>query len=724
MALVAITGGMYNSNSNPTLTHVTFSNNSAYADGGGMYNSVSNPALTNATFSDNLAFQQGGGMYNAGSSPMVTNATFSNNRAVQDGGGMCNVFGSSPALTHVVFSNNTAMSGGGMWNYDNSPTLNDVTFIENSANSQGGAIYGAYSTATLSNVTFSDNWSSYGGGMHNRADAPTLSNVTFSNNWAYADGGGMYNYISSPGLTNVSFVANSAGSSGGGISNANGSNPTVTNSVLWGNTAGSGGAQIANDASAATVYDSVIQGGCPAGNTCSNIITTDPLLGTLGNYGGATQTIPLLPGSSAIDAGNAGACAATDQRGMSRVGACDIGAYESRGFALAIASGNHQVAVINSPFANLLLVGVTSNAAPAEPVNGGHITFAAPLSGASVITTTQGVSITGGVASAHQIANGTPGPYQVTASARGANAVVFDLENKPATMTRVVSSLNPSPPGQAITFTAIVTETTGGAPVTSGTVAFQDGGSDIAGCAAQALNGSGQATCTTASLTVGMHTITAVFSGNAAFSPSTGTIAPNQVVNQYDQTISITVHAPATVAYGLSFTIGATATSGLAVTYSSGGGCANAGAVFTMTTGTGTCTVRYDQAGNSSYAAAPQRTETVTALKAGVVTTLASSLNPSTVGQSVTFTAIVTSTAGIPGGTVAFKDGGSDIAGCPAQALNGSGRATCATASLAAGVHTITAAYSGTADYAGSASAGLNQVIGDLLPTYLPMIVR
>ena len=37
---------------------------------------------------------------------------------------------------------------------------------------------------------------------------------------------------------------------------------------------------------------------------------TDPLLGTLGNYGGGTQTFPLLPGSPAIDAGDSATCAA------------------------------------------------------------------------------------------------------------------------------------------------------------------------------------------------------------------------------------------------------------------------------------------------------------------------------------------------------------------------------------------------------------------------------
>ena len=68
----------------------------------------------------------------------------------------------------------------------------------------------------------------------------------------------------------------------------------------------------------------------------------DPKLGTLGNYGGLTQTVPLLSGSPAIDAGNPSGCTdgqgnllKTDQRGMPRpnkedIGGCDMGAYESQ----------------------------------------------------------------------------------------------------------------------------------------------------------------------------------------------------------------------------------------------------------------------------------------------------------------------------------------------------------------------------------------------------------
>jgi hypothetical protein len=75
-------------------------------------------------------------------------------------------------------------------------------------------------------------------------------------------------------------------------------------------------------------------------NTCGSGFTESAsiLLGTLGNYGGSTQAIPLLPGSSALDAGDDDTCANSpvnnlDQRGVRRpMGMhCDIGAFEYRG---------------------------------------------------------------------------------------------------------------------------------------------------------------------------------------------------------------------------------------------------------------------------------------------------------------------------------------------------------------------------------------------------------
>ncbi len=75
------------------------------------------------------------------------------------------------------------------------------------------------------------------------------------------------------------------------------------------------------------------------------------------------------------------------------------------------------------------------------------------------------------------------------------------------------------------------------------------------------------------------------------------------------QTITFTTNPPATAAYKTSFTVAATASSGLAVTYTSSGACSNSGSTYTMTSGTGTCSVIVNQAGNSNYTAAPQVTK-------------------------------------------------------------------------------------------------------------------
>ena len=88
-------------------------------------------------------------------------------------------------------------------------------------------------------------------------------------------------------------------------------------------------------------------------------------------------------------------------------------------------------------------------------------------------------------------------------------------------------------------------------------------------------------------------------------------------------------------------------------------------------------------------------------------TTLASSADPSIVGEEVTHTA---SSAPVPvGGTIAFKDGATVITGCESQSIDASGQATCQVTYTDVGTHSITAAYSGSARYAASTSAPLGQ---------------
>src|SRR5271165_2240835 len=96
--------------------------------------------------------------------------------------------------------------------------------------------------------------------------------------------------------------------------------------------------------------------------------------------------------------------------------------------------------------------------------------------------------------------------------------------------------------------------------------------------------------------------------------------------------------------------------------------------------------------------------------KLSVTIGLTSSLNPSGLGQRVTFTATVSSNSGsgTPTGTVQFLDG-STLLGT--VSLNG-GSAVFSTSTLAMGMHSITAAYSGDADFNPRTSNPLTQVVG------------
>ena len=97
-------------------------------------------------------------------------------------------------------------------------------------------------------------------------------------------------------------------------------------------------------------------------------------------------------------------------------------------------------------------------------------------------------------------------------------------------------------------------------------------------------------------------------------------IGADFTITKANQTITVTTHAPAIAVNGSTFTVAATSSSGLAVTFSASGGCTNVGNAFTMTSGTISCHVQYDQAGNSNYNAAPQVVETVLGSNAPVIT--------------------------------------------------------------------------------------------------------
>jgi subtilisin family serine protease len=98
----------------------------------------------------------------------------------------------------------------------------------------------------------------------------------------------------------------------------------------------------------------------------------------------------------------------------------------------------------------------------------------------------------------------------------------------------------------------------------------------------------------------------------------------------------------------------------------------------------------------------------VTNASPATTTTLTSSPNPSTLGQSVAFTASVTSNSGIPTGAVTFKDGSTSVG---SSNLDASGNATFNTAGLAVGLHSIVASYAGDTTFTASDSSAYSQTV-------------
>ena len=100
-------------------------------------------------------------------------------------------------------------------------------------------------------------------------------------------------------------------------------------------------------------------------------------------------------------------------------------------------------------------------------------------------------------------------------------------------------------------------------------------------------------------------------------------------------------------------------------------------------------------------------------------TTLTSSVNPSTYGQSVTFTATVapTSGGGTPTGTVEFYDGGTSMGSGTLSVVGSYDEAAFSTSALPAGSDTITADYEGDTTFVTSTSSGLDQTVTQFTAT-------
>ena len=245
-------------------------------------------------------------------------------------------------------------SGGAVFNAG-TLTIQDSLITANHAKMRGGGIFNA-GTMTLVDSTLQDNGvdiggepGESGGGIYNTGVA-TVTGCTIANNTASQSAGGIANNGTMT-ITNSTLSGNSTTlaeiASGAAVINAG--TMTISYTTVTGNTGTTSGAVfsapdtiqisntiIADNAPADCSYptsSSISGANLDSDGTCHGFtITDDPLLGTLADNGGPTETHSIDPNSPAVDAA-AGSCPAVDQRGETRPQgpACDLGAFEVTG---------------------------------------------------------------------------------------------------------------------------------------------------------------------------------------------------------------------------------------------------------------------------------------------------------------------------------------------------------------------------------------------------------
>jgi len=309
---------------------------------------------------------------------------------------------------------------------------------------------------------------------------------------------------------------------------------------------------------------------------------------------------------------------------------------------------------------------------------------------------------------------------------------LFALGNVSSTDVTISSSspdLRNTVVGSPITFTAAVTGLPAGP---GGTVTFTDltynGSTPVATTLATNVPlSNGQASVTTSSLAagggfLGNHFITAAYSGDASHPGSSVTMMQKVHANA-STTVLVSSPNPSSFGQAVSFTAtvsavpsGATPTG--MVTFQDG--VTVIGQIPLSSIGVASITKSNLPPGSHSIVAtyvsdtqfAASIGSVAQIVQNGTATTVASSLNPSTSGQSAMFTATVTPTyaaTGIPTGSVTFKDGPTALA---TVTLDATGHASFSTSALSTGSHTITADFIGTNGWLNS-SGSVAQVVND-----------
>ncbi len=354
--------------------------------GGGVAVNGGMADLTGCTIDDNTGTGAtlGGGVFNGGGgTTTLVNCTISGNSVGGGGGGLYNAYRAQLKVYGSTISGNTSETRGAGVVNSGTADFTDCTITGNTISGNSGGGVWNQGTINLSACTISGNTASIGGGFDNYSGAATVVACTISGNTTTGSGGGIYV---------------------GGTTGAN--TVTLNNTIVAGNeSTPSGGSAGPSDISGRSVSGSnnLVGTGGSAGlsSSANKLGVADPDLGPLGDNGGPTETMALLPGSVAIGAGSlaleigpGGSALTTDQRGQPLDEPNpDIGAYQTQ------PPGSLSFTDLRSPSitfgtASVTLSGILSNANQAPPDT------------ESVSTTLDGVT--------QQAAIGTGGAFSTT----------------------------------------------------------------------------------------------------------------------------------------------------------------------------------------------------------------------------------------------------------------------------------------------------------------------
>jgi hypothetical protein len=371
----------------------------------------------------------------------------------------------------------------------------------------------------------------------------------------------------------------------------------------------------------------------------------------------------------------------------------------------------------------------TAQASPAAPGAGtppGSVEF---RDGTKVLGT---VPLTSGVAT-FQTSSLTGGAHSIVAAYLGSDT--HSAGESPAASQAVARatatvSVSVDPASLVYGLTVPVVATVGpvpaGASAPSGSVDFLDG-TTLLGSAS--LSG-GSAVFYATGLSGGAHPISATYGGDGNYdAPAGGVVTPVPVIAAAAVTVDVTT-APNPSTFGQSVAITAHVTSGAGIP----GGTVTFYRDVSILLGTapldptgfatlstaaipgGTHAVSAYYEGSPNFAvkgSAISANQTVQA--AATSASLATTPNPSAPGASATLSCTVTSPAGQPTGSVQFLDGTALLATVAAAAPAPTWTAT--TSALTAGIHSLSCAYLGDGNFAGSASAAVAHQVGEIATT-------